>query len=128
MRKFNVQVAAALFTIFIVLGSGSYVAHEYQLRRNAYAFMRQADRWEEQAERAVKRGNLKQARQDYVSASKCLKAYVYLMPYDVDALEKCGMLMADIAQRLSCPRRGAWHAGACAARGSGAGEGPPQVG
>jgi tetratricopeptide (TPR) repeat protein len=98
VRKFNVQVAAALFTIFIVLGSGSYVAHKYQLRRNAYAFMRQADRWEEQAERAVKRGNLKQARQDYVSASKCLKAYVYLMPYDVDALEKCAMLMADIAQ------------------------------
>ena len=98
MRKFNVQVAAILFTIFIVVGSGTYLVHKYQIRRNAYAFMRQADRWEEQAEQAAKRGNLKEARQDYVEASKCLRTYVYLLPTDADALEKCGMLMADIAQ------------------------------
>jgi tetratricopeptide (TPR) repeat protein len=91
-------VAAILFAIAIVVGSSFYLIHAYQIRHNAYAFMRQSDRWEEQAEQATKKRNFKRAQQCYVEASKCLKGYVSLMPHDMDALEKFGMLLADIAQ------------------------------
>ena len=78
MRTFNVQLAAIVCTIAIVLGSSFYLVHRYQIRRNAYAFMRQSDRWEEQAEQAAKRKDFKLARHYYVEATKCLKHYTYL--------------------------------------------------
>jgi tetratricopeptide (TPR) repeat protein len=93
-----VQLAAIVFTIAVVCGSGFYVVHAYQVRRNAYAFIRQSDRWEEQAEQATKNRDFKLARQCYTEARECLRHYLSLMPNDIDALEKCGMLMADIAQ------------------------------
>ena len=98
MRTLNVRLAAILLTIGIVLSSSFYLVHKYQIRRNAYAFMRQADHWEELAEQATKKNDLKQALRCYMQAGKCLKGYVYLVPNDVDALEKYGMLLADIAQ------------------------------
>ncbi len=98
MRTFNVQLAAILGAIAIVVGSSFYVLHKFQLHHNAYAFMRQSDRWEEQAGQAAKKGDFKQARQCYAEAVKCLQYYIQMVPNDFDAMEKCGMLMADTAQ------------------------------
>ena len=83
MRKFNVQVAAALFTIFIVLGSGFYVAHKHQSAQRVRIHAPGGPLGGASGASREAR-EPQQARQDYVSASKCLKAYVYLMPYDVD--------------------------------------------
>ena len=60
VRIFNVQLGAILFMVGIVLSSSFYLVHKYQIRHNAYAFMRQADRWEELAEQATKKNDFKQ--------------------------------------------------------------------
>ncbi len=98
MRTLNVQLVAVLGTIGIVFGSSVYLLHAYQVRRNAYVFMRQAERFEERAEQATKRNDFKSAQQAYSDATRSLRWYVRLVPRDVEGLEKLGVLVADTSQ------------------------------
>ncbi len=128
MRKLNVQMAAILFTIGIVLSSSIYLVHAYQIRHNAYAFMRQADRWEEQAEQATKKKDFKRALQCYVQAVACLKDYILSRAERCGCDGKVGYAFGRYRARLSGASRGVRRAGTHVARGSGADEGPPPVG
>ncbi len=97
MRTLNLQVAAILFVIVIVFGCGVYFLHAYQVQRNAYVFKRASEAFEERAEEALKKDNAPAARRAYLEAAKNLNWYVRLAPHDVDALEKLGVLTADMA-------------------------------
>jgi hypothetical protein len=65
------------------LGGGVYFLHGYQVKRNAWALLAQADREEEEGHRGP-RGYLAR--------------YVALVPEDEDALSRYGLLLEQLAR------------------------------
>ncbi len=99
MRTLNLQLSAILLAITIVFGGGTYFLHGYQVQRNAGVFKREAEHFEERADEAVKKKDAKAAGLAYRDAIKNLSLYVRLVPNDVDAMEKLGLMTANVATR-----------------------------
>ena len=51
MRTFNVRLAAILLALTVVFGGGVYFLHGYQVKRNAYVFLDEADKAQDRAKR-----------------------------------------------------------------------------
>ncbi|MGA2031435.1 MAG: tetratricopeptide repeat protein [Thermoguttaceae bacterium] len=84
MRTLNVRFLILLTVGVLGFCFGVYLLHAFQVRRNASVFLRQAE--------VAKEAN----RLD--EALKYYQLYVNMVPADTDALEKLGMLLADVAQ------------------------------
>lgn len=97
MRTLNIRYAVVLLVISIVFGGGGYLLHGYQVERNAYVFLDQADIAEAEAEEAGGEGNnwLKQKKMREVVQN--LSWYVRLMPDEVKVGERLGLLYAEWA-------------------------------
>ena len=84
MRTLNVRLAVILFVGTIVFAGTTYFLHEFQVKRNASAFLREANRTE-------KEKNLKLTIEN-------LKWYTYLVPNNPDVgdvMQRMGFLIAD---------------------------------
>jgi len=98
VRTLNVRLAAILLVVGLLLGVGVHFLHAYQVRRNAYVFLLEADKAEERAKEAVKEKDQRKEQRAYEDIGRNLGWYVRLVPDDVDALERLGLLLADRAQ------------------------------
>jgi len=98
VRTLNVRLTAILLAILTASGAGAYVLHAYHVQRNAYVFNRKAERLQEKAKQAAKAKNFKLAQETCQEAAKTLAMYVRLVPDDIDALEKLGFMLVDMAQ------------------------------
>ncbi len=98
MRTFNVRLAAILLALSVVFGGGVYLLHGYQVRRNAKAFLDQADRADKQAAAAAKEKDGWHEQKARLEAINYLSWYVRLMPDKVDSLERLGLMRAEQAQ------------------------------
>ncbi len=94
MRTFNVRLAAILVAVTVVFGIGVYVVHGIQVKRNAQAFLDQADEAEKRAKDAVKENDPWEEQKARRNVIKNLSWYVQLMPDKVDALERLGLMRA----------------------------------
>ena len=94
MRTFNVRLAAILLAIMVVFSGGVYFLHRYQVHRNAGMFKAAAERAEKQAADAAKKKDASGERQANAEVIKCLDWYRQLMPDDVEATEKLGLMLA----------------------------------
>lgn len=103
VRTLNVQLAAILATIVVVFGGGSYFLHNYQIHRNAYVFKHEAEVMEEQAKEAKEKHDSKAAANAYGKALRNLSWYVRLVPTDIEAMEKLGLLSADPRKTMRRP-------------------------
>jgi tetratricopeptide (TPR) repeat protein len=92
------QLAAILTVIVVMFGSGSFFLHSYQVERNAYVFKRDSEVLEERAKEAIKKKDSKAAALAYRNAIKDLGWYTRLVPNDVDAMERLGLMLADMAK------------------------------
>ena len=97
MRTLNIRFAAVLLVIAIVFGGGGYLLHGYQVERNAYVFLEQADIAETEAEKADEEGNNWLKQKMMREAVQNLSWYVRLMPDEVAVGERLGLLYADWA-------------------------------
>ena len=95
MRTLNIRLAVVLLVAMLLLCVGAYLLHGFQVERNAYVLLEQADRAEESAEAAAEEENDEQRQKSMAEAVKCLSWYVRLMPNDVEARERLGLLLAD---------------------------------
>jgi len=97
MRTLNIRLALVLLAIMVVLGGGVYWLHAYQVERNAYVFLEQADRAEEQAKKAAEEGNDWLQQQSMQETIRNLSWYVRLMPDESEVRERLGLLYAEWA-------------------------------
>lgn len=95
MRTLNIRLAIVLLVISIVFGGGAYLLHGFQIEKNAYVFLEQADNAEIKAEAAGEKGNTWLKQESMKEAIQSLKWYVRLMPDDVEVRERLGLLYAD---------------------------------
>ena len=98
MRTLNLQLTAILMATGIVFGGGTFFLHGYQVQRNAYVFKRESEVLEEQAKEAIKKKDIPAAGRAYRDSLRNLSWYVRLVPGDIDAMEKLGLLTADLAR------------------------------
>ena len=98
VRTLNLQLAAILMATGIVFSGGFYFLHGYQVERNAYVFKRESELLEQRGDAAAKKKDNKAAAVAYRDAARNLSWYVRLVPRDVDAMEKLGLMMADRAK------------------------------
>jgi len=82
MRKINKRFVVILVAVVILLGTGTYFLHGYQLRRNARVFL-------ERAQAALKEG-----RRDV--AAKNFQWYTELVPQDLDAQQEFAELLIEL--------------------------------
>lgn len=82
MRTVNKRFVVILTLVVIFLGTGVYLLHGYQLRRNARVFLDRA------------RQALKEGRKDV--AARNFQWYTELMPRDLDALQEYAALLTDL--------------------------------
>jgi tetratricopeptide (TPR) repeat protein len=92
------QLTAILMATGIVFGGGTFFLHGYQVQRNAYVFKRESEVLEEQAKEAIKKKDIPAAGRAYRDSLRNLSWYVRLVPGDIDAMEKLGLLTADLAR------------------------------
>ncbi|NQU25989.1 MAG: tetratricopeptide repeat protein, partial [Candidatus Nealsonbacteria bacterium] len=97
MKTLNLRLVIILGVCAIVLLTVVYFGHGFQNRRNAGFYYRQAETSEQQAKEAEGKGDLETAKKEKEQAIKQLAWYLNLRPDDVDAQEKQGLLMADLA-------------------------------
>ncbi|MEN6405152.1 MAG: tetratricopeptide repeat protein [Thermoguttaceae bacterium] len=97
MRTVNVRLTIILAVAVLGLSIGAYVLHGYQVRRNAYVFEEAAERSRGAAEAALRQRNPRAAENAYKDSVRNLSWYVRLVPSDALAVEKLGLLMADLA-------------------------------
>ncbi len=95
MRTLNVRLAIILFVIVVVLGTGVYLLHGFQQRRNANFFLEQAELASQRAEAAGKEDKKEEQEKAIADQIKNLEWYLSLRRTDLDALEKLGILRAD---------------------------------
>src|SRR5438105_3617602 len=76
-RDLNVPLAKRILCLALIVAVASYVFHEFQLHRNASAFLRQADR-------AAEQGHLDQS-------ALYLSRYLTYEPDDLDVLARYGL-------------------------------------
>ena len=98
MRTLNLQLTVIVMTIAIVFGGGAYFLHGYQVQRNAYVFKRESELLEELAKEAAKKKDGQAAGRAYRDAIRNLSWYVRLAPSDIEAMEKLGLMTADMAR------------------------------
>jgi len=96
MKTLNVRLVAILLGSALAFVAAVYFVHEFQVRRNAHVFLQRADEWQQKAEDARDKGDLKAEKKAYTEAMKNLGWYTNLVPDDVDAVEKLGLLQADL--------------------------------
>lgn len=82
MRTVNKRFVVILTLVVVFLGTGVYLLHGYQLRRNARVFLDRA------------RQALKEGRKDL--AARNFQWYTELMPRDLDALQEYAALLIDL--------------------------------
>jgi tetratricopeptide (TPR) repeat protein len=87
--------------IGIVFGGGFLFLHGYQVERNAYVFKRESELLEQRGEAATKKNDDRAAALAYRDAAKNLSWYVRLVPHDVDAMAKLGLMTANLSRDLS---------------------------
>jgi tetratricopeptide (TPR) repeat protein len=92
--RFNVRFLAALLVVFIICGAGTHFLHGYQVKRNAGAFLDQADKAEQAAEGAE--GAEKLAH--YRKAVQFLDRYLVYRASDTEARARLGMLLEKLAR------------------------------
>src|SRR5436190_2062878 len=78
-RDLNVPLIKRILLLALIVAGASYVLHEYQLQRNASAFLRQADR-------AADQGHLGQS-------ALYLSRYLTYEPDDLDVLARYGLTL-----------------------------------
>jgi tetratricopeptide (TPR) repeat protein len=98
VRTLNLQLTAILLAIVIIFGGGFLFLHGYQVERNAYVFKRESEVLEQRAEAATKKKDDKAAALAYRDAIRNLSWYVRLVPNDIDAMEKLGLMTADMSR------------------------------
>ena len=96
MRKLNLRFLAVLLGSCVVLGGCVHLLHGFQVRRNAGAFLREA-------ERALGSDDLRQAAQQF-------RRYLQFMPQDAQAQLDYAMVMADLVDAGRAGARGAYEA------------------
>ncbi len=97
MKTLNLRLVIILGISTVVLSVAVYFVHGWQNQLNAGFYYRQAERSEERAEKAEKEGDLEAERKEKMKAIGQLGWYLNLKPDDVEAGEKLGLLMADMA-------------------------------
>ena len=104
MKALNVRLLAILLACGLVLATlvcgipGLFGGlHDFQVRRNAYVFLREAERARERAKEAEEAGNGAKAWKEYRRAIQHYGWYVKLKPDDTDKLEEFGLLLAEKA-------------------------------
>ena len=95
MRTLNVRLAAVLLVVTVFFGVGVYFLHAFQVKRNAYVFLEEADRAEKRAEDAAKNKNFPLAQEEFRNTIKDLSWYVRLMPHATETLERLGLLLSE---------------------------------
>jgi len=96
MRQFNLRLFGVLVAIVVVFGTGIYKLHDYQVKENAPVFLGEARHAVEEAEQAKADKNPEKAGKAYGLAFKKYEEYLKFAPYDIDALEEYGLLLADL--------------------------------
>jgi len=96
MRVLNIRLLAVLLACVVFFGGIVYFVHSLQVPRIAHIFLREADKAEKRAEQAEEEGNAGQASRERLNAARNLALYVKLVPKNVDALEKLGMLLSEL--------------------------------
>ncbi|MCE5302575.1 MAG: tetratricopeptide repeat protein [Planctomycetaceae bacterium] len=97
MRTVNVRLTIILAVSVVGLSIGAHFLHRYQVRRNAYIFEEAAERSRKAADAAIQQRNVTATVRAYKDAIQNYSWYVRLVPDDVAAVEKLGLLMADMA-------------------------------
>jgi cellulose synthase operon protein C len=80
----NVRVLGYLLLSLVVLGTGLHFLHAYQVRRNATAYLAQADREEQRGDKA--------------EAVDSLQRYLGFRPDDNEVLARYGLLLDELAR------------------------------
>ena len=83
-RKVRVGLVAILITVCVLLGGGIHLLHGYQVRRNAAAFLKHADKAEREGDRA--------------KAADYLRRYIALHPEDIEQRARLELIRADLAE------------------------------
>ncbi len=96
MKTLNVRLVAILLGSALAFGVIVYFVHRMQVRRYAHVFLRQADEWQQKAEDARDEGDIEGEKKAYTEAVRKLGSYADLVPDDVNAVEKLGLLLADL--------------------------------
>lgn len=86
MRKLNIRRLIVAVALLAAIGVGTYLLHNYQVRRNAQMFLREASR-------AREAGHA-------VDAMHNLQWYVRLVPGDIDSMAELGLLQVELEQWL----------------------------
>ncbi len=97
MKTLNLRLVIILGISTLVLSVSVYFVHGWQNRRNSRFYYRQAELSEERAEKAEKEGDPETAQKEREQAIKQLTWYLNLKPDDLEAEEKLGLLLADMA-------------------------------
>src|SRR5438309_1919741 len=93
--KINVGFLLCLLLGLALCGVGVHFLHGYQLRRNAGAFLVQADRAEQEA-REAKDPRARGAQRE--KAAQYLRRYLALRPGDTEARARYGRVLEDMAR------------------------------
>lgn len=96
MRVLNVRLLAILLACLTVFSSAVYFLHGFQVRQNAHVFLQQAEHAEQRAEEAEQQDDQKAAQLERINTIRNLGWYVKLVPNDVDALQKLGMMLSKL--------------------------------
>ncbi|MBN2473983.1 MAG: tetratricopeptide repeat protein [Pirellulales bacterium] len=99
MKSLNVRLVAILLACGLVFGIAVYFLHAYQVRRNAYVFLRLAEEARQRARAAAAKQDSDAEEKEYQDAIQNLFWYVQLVPGNTDALEDYGWLLADVAEK-----------------------------
>jgi tetratricopeptide (TPR) repeat protein len=92
--KLNVRFLAALLVVLAACGAGTHFLHGYQVKRNAGAFLDQADKAEQAAEAAEEAEKAAHYRKEV----QLLSRYLAYRPSDTEARARLGMLLEDLAR------------------------------
>ena len=95
MRTLNIRLAVILAVVFVMFGVGVYLLHGYQITKNAEMFLKQAKKEEDQAKKAAAEKNTWLRQKSLQNASQYLGWYIQLLPDDVEARKRLGMLYAE---------------------------------
>ena len=97
MKTLNLRLVIILGISVVVLSIAVYFVHGWQNQSNARFYYDQAELSEERAKKAENEGDPEAARKEKMQAIKELSWYLNLKPDDIDAEEKLGLLLADLA-------------------------------
>src|SRR5947208_5339353 len=90
-RRVNIRFLLISLVLLAAAGTGVHLLHAYQVRRNASAFLREADRYEKEG--------------DDAKASEYLGRYLGLRPDDTDTLARYALLQDKLAKTYRAQER-----------------------